>query len=607
MFSRIVLLIIFLSSLSSISVATVLIDEGFTSQNVFLDIDTHFERQEFNSDERSWREILADIKRGSPYRVKPFTRRDIARFTVAMKANNQSNNETFTARFKMANFRDIQLYVIQNDKLVFQSMALATKPLSTLAGLGVRDDIYLPRGDSTIILTWSGFNVGVFSNLTVWNLQELPEQGFQFLSLIALGVILGLSFYHLLLAVFDKSIISLCYVCYGVPVVTLFLAYQGMLTEIFGLIDIYGRIYCMSFLIVSAAIVWLIFLLLNARLYLKHGLTVMKIYSLAIGLNVVLFVVSPLTAILLFEPLLTFSWFMFVGVIFLVGIKGVKLPTFFVYLWCPIMASLGALTIFSSAFQEYYSQELSYILLCADFIVMSLLLSTRVGRARQAMSLSLENEKFVSQLSELLRKKVMPKAKLLESYGKALSEQGMTALGQSLTNEAGRFQGAVLDLEGASFNWVSHPERVHLESFFKNIQQQFRYLAAQKGLELSVCLQFPTSEVIIDKRALEHIVINLLNNSIRYTEEGGINLKSSLKGGVLQLEVSDTGPGVDVNILPNLFKPFSSLANTKQNSHGLGLYICHKVINKLGGTIQYQERAGSTFLVAMPVKWLSSD
>lgn len=582
--------------------AITLIESESMNHNLFLDIDTQFERQDFNSPQRSWQQIIQDIKKGSPYRVSPFSKRDIARFTVTMRLNNLSGNEGFAARFKMVNFRDVHLYVIQNHELVYQSLAFSQNPLRSLSGLGIRDDIKIPHGESTIILTWSGFNVGVFSNLTIWEIQDSPEKTFQFMSLVSLGIILGLSFYHLLLAVSDRSLISLCYACYGIPVVTLFLAYQGIITEIFGVIDVYGRIYCICFLVVSAAIVWLIFLLLDARLYLKYSAVIMKIYTGIISVNVLLFLFAPLLAIYLFEPLLTLSWFMFVGLIVAVGIQGVSMPTYFVYLWCPIMAVLGALTIFSSLFQDYYSQELSYILLCADFIVMSLLLSSRVGRARESMALSIENERFVGQLSGLLREKVMPKAKLLEGYGNELIHQGMATLGASLSQEAARFQGSVMHLDGGSFKWDSQKEVVLLEDFFQNIQQQFQYLAAQKNLELRLDLHIKVSKTVMDKRALEHVVINLLSNAIRYTDKGQVKLRATLKKGVLTIEVSDTGPGVSVSVLPNLFKPFSSLANTKHSSHGLGLYICHKVLNSLGGSIRYEQKSGSLFTVLMPVE-----
>lgn len=580
--------------------AKVLIGNDFLSANLFLDKETHFNRQPLNSTKQDWQSLLrlASTKPSS----KPFSRREIGRFTVIMSVLNESELTSFSTRFKLANFKDIDLYVIQDKKRVFQSDNFSKRPYQSLSGLGISDNIFIPKGNSKIILTWSGFNVGVFSNLTIWKEQNTPENLFQFMSLMALGMILGLSLYHLLLAIFDKSLISLSYVCYGVPVVILFLAYQGMFTDIFGLIDVYGRVYCISFLITSHSIIWLVFLLLNAKLYLKYSLPVLLFYSFLVASNILLFVLEPSVAIQFFEPMLTLSWFVFVAIILSVAFKGVKLPTYFVYVWCPIMASLGALTIFSSTFQKYYSQELSYILLCADFFVMSLLLSSRVGRAREAMVISAENQHFVSQLSELLKDKVIPKAQLLEFYGESMISQGMKQLGSSLSQEAKRFQHSVQDLEGASFAWTSQLEMTNLNNIFNNIRQQFQYLAAQKSLGFQLDINLPEAEFIIDKRALTHILTNLLSNSIRYTEQGFITLKVSLNSQQnLELEVKDTGPGVDANVLPNLFAPFSSLANAKQSSHGLGLYICHRILTSLGGNICYENGSGGRFRVTLPI------
>ncbi len=593
-----VLLSLFLMAINA--QAKVLINNDFLSANLFLDQDTYFDRQAFNSTKQDWKNLLKQAS--TKPKLKHFSRRDIGRFTVVISVLNESGLTNFSARFKLANFKDIDLYVIQDNKQIFKSDNFSKRPYQSLSGLGVSDSIFIPKGESKIVLSWSGFNVGVFSNLTIWKEQDTPENLFQFMSLMALGMILGLSLYHLLLAIFDKSLISLMYVCYGIPVVILFLAYQGIFTDIFGLIDVYGRIYCISFLITSHSIVWLVFLLLNANLYLKHGLPALLFYSFLVAINILLFIMKPSLAIHFFEPMLTLSWFVFVAIILLVAFKGVKLPTYFVYLWCPIMASLGALTIFSSTFQKYYSQELSYILLCADFFVMSLLLSSRVGRARQAMAVSASNQHFVSQLSELLKDKVMPKAKLLESYGDSLVSQGMKQLGSSLSQEAIRFQNSVRDLEGASFAWTSQLEEANLNSIFNNIRQQFQYLAAKKSLTFQLEVNLPKEDFIVDKRALEHILTNLLSNALRYTEQGYITLKVSLNSQQnLELEVIDTGPGVDANVLPNLFKPFSSVANAKHSSHGLGLYICHKILSSLGGKISYEGGGGGRFLVTVPL------
>lgn len=267
------------------------------------------------------------------------------------------------------------------------------------------------------------------------------------------------------------------------------------------------------------------------------------------------------------------------------------------------MASLGALTIFSTAFQNYYSQELSYILLCSDFFVMSLLLSSRVRKARQAMISSIENRSFVSQLSDLLKEKVMPKAKKLEVFGHLLKDQGMIQLGSNLAQESKRFQNTVLDLESASFNWVSNVESFSLNDFLTTIQQQYQYLASQKAIRFYLDVRIDSEKVELDRRALQHILTNLLSNALRHTKRGYIKLLVTSEGNTkLKIEVIDTGPGVDTNTLQNLFTPFSSSSNSKPGSHGIGLYICQRILSTIGGNILYKCGAGGHFVVAMPFK-----
>jgi PAS domain S-box-containing protein len=141
-------------------------------------------------------------------------------------------------------------------------------------------------------------------------------------------------------------------------------------------------------------------------------------------------------------------------------------------------------------------------------------------------------------------------------------------------------------------------------------------LAEKKGLELHTHISAELEQALGDQRRVEQILLNLLNNAIKFTHRGEIELTAKLvsdfnsPGGtpeppVIQLSVSDTGMGIKPEDKAILFEPFRQIDTGLARSHegtGLGLSICKKLMDMMGGTIDVQSQwgRGSIFTLRFP-------
>ncbi|GEM_PF-200137 len=127
-------------------------------------------------------------------------------------------------------------------------------------------------------------------------------------------------------------------------------------------------------------------------------------------------------------------------------------------------------------------------------------------------------------------------------------------------------------------------------------------MAQKKGLELSLDLADDINMVTTDQRRLEQVILNLLNNAVKFTEHGSVRVTCRSENGSFLLAVTDTGIGMPADELKNLFQPFHQIDTGLARKHegtGLGLSICKRLLNMMGGKIwvESQVDVGSTFYV----------
>ncbi len=151
-------------------------------------------------------------------------------------------------------------------------------------------------------------------------------------------------------------------------------------------------------------------------------------------------------------------------------------------------------------------------------------------------------------------------------------------------------------------------------SLFKWMAEQtalFMAAASSKNLDLIAEIEDESTLVSSDLRLLTNLLNNLIDNAIKYTYEGGINIKASVinnkEDARLKLEVIDTGIGIEEDKVQRIFDKFRQASegqSRKFEGAGLGLTLCQKYVEILGGEISLESRVdyGSHFTVLIPVK-----
>ena len=151
-------------------------------------------------------------------------------------------------------------------------------------------------------------------------------------------------------------------------------------------------------------------------------------------------------------------------------------------------------------------------------------------------------------------------------------------------------------------------EAVHCQELVQEVAETLRPLARQKGLALEVALH--ASEIVLetDRRALTQILLNLLNNAIKFTEKGAVKVSLSLRTAthpeMVEFTVIDSGAGIRPEDQAKLFQAFSQLDSTSTRhveGAGLGLYLSQNLANLLGGSLSFHSDygQGSVFTLAL--------
>jgi signal transduction histidine kinase len=148
-------------------------------------------------------------------------------------------------------------------------------------------------------------------------------------------------------------------------------------------------------------------------------------------------------------------------------------------------------------------------------------------------------------------------------------------------------------------------ERFDLKGILTRVVESVRLQAEKKGLTLRVDIAPEIGFCTSDSRRVEQIILNLLNNAIKFTDRGSVSLKAFIDGDRLNLSVSDTGIGIKPEDLALLFVPFKQVDTGLTRQHegtGLGLAICRSLADLLGGEIHATSNVGegSVFTVNLP-------
>lgn len=166
----------------------------------------------------------------------------------------------------------------------------------------------------------------------------------------------------------------------------------------------------------------------------------------------------------------------------------------------------------------------------------------------------------------------------------------------------------VSKIEEGKFGYSFKP--TDLSQFIETTTKETKPLASQYGISVEFSPSpTPLPEVFIDESRLSAVLLNLIDNAIRYNTKNGrvvVSLAKEASGNFARISVADTGIGISKDDIKNLFQKLyrgSNAAQVEPNGSGLGLYIAKNIIKRHGGVmgVESELNRGSTFWFTIPL------
>ena len=145
-------------------------------------------------------------------------------------------------------------------------------------------------------------------------------------------------------------------------------------------------------------------------------------------------------------------------------------------------------------------------------------------------------------------------------------------------------------------HWKPRPEPVRIADLGAEVFGRIAASAKAKGVALDTDVDAGAQTIYADRTALEQILLNLVENAIRHTGEGGrITIRTTREGDGVSLAVGDTGSGISPEHLPRIFERFyraDSGRSREAGGTGLGLAIVKHLVEAHGGSVRAESVVG---------------
>ncbi len=163
-----------------------------------------------------------------------------------------------------------------------------------------------------------------------------------------------------------------------------------------------------------------------------------------------------------------------------------------------------------------------------------------------------------------------------------------------------------------------HPAVVDFRQEMERMFTIYQPIADERRLRFTSWMDDQIPDLLMaDMLRIRQVMGNLLGNALKFTEHGGVSVDITWepmdeKRGIMNIDITDTGIGISPAAQATLFQPFSQANEGKSprfGGSGLGLWICHQLIHKMGGqiTLESQLGKGTSLFITLPLEVATSD
>jgi signal transduction histidine kinase/ActR/RegA family two-component response regulator len=294
-------------------------------------------------------------------------------------------------------------------------------------------------------------------------------------------------------------------------------------------------------------------------------------------------------------------------------VRLLKAIGFRAYVCNPLLAGgrlLGTLSFASRTREQLGAVELAFLEAICYYATVAY---ERLRLLNQLRDADRRKDEFLASLAHELRNPLGPirnAVQVLRLNGPDAPEQswGLEIIDRQATHLS-RLIDDLLDISRITRNKLElRREHIELGEVLRGAVETTRPAIAHSGHELTVTL--PTEPIYLhaDPVRLAQVFVNLLDNAAKYTPHGGhIWLTAERQGGEIVARVKDTGIGLPVEKLPQLFEMFFQVDRTLERAQGglgIGLSLVRRLVELHGGSVQAQSKGpgqGSEFIVRLPI------
>lgn len=290
------------------------------------------------------------------------------------------------------------------------------------------------------------------------------------------------------------------------------------------------------------------------------------------------------------------------------------------YLGMPLIVkdrALGVIGLYTREAHEFAQEEIDFLETLAGHAAMAIA-NARLYEQEKLHAKELENaNRRLSELVGFAAHEIRTPLTLIMSCA-AMLQEGLLGALNAAQDEAvakvlrGAYQllelaGAILEIgKERAMEVQVEPEDVHLPEFLADIESPYTVPLA-KNITLIWDYSPGLPVIRTDGKKLKHILQNLINNAIQFTDHGSVRVSArhNKRANTIEFKVADTGRGIPAESLAEIFEMFQQVNPTEHRlgcGVGLGLYIARKYTEMLGGAIAVQSRSGegTAFTVAIP-------